>query len=157
MELQKKEAKIPPEIMDDLRSAKTIIQVLKADPTSTENNARADKYLRNVESYVILTAEEFGSETVEEWLKKLKETKKVEQKNKKTQTNFVHGVPRDKNWVQIQTSKDTSKESVIKYAQKNGLSYVERENGQIIVYGNKESIKSFVKSMAEQFRESRDN
>ncbi len=157
MELQNKGEKIPPEIMDDLRSAKTIIQVLKADPTSTENKARADKYLRNVESYVILTAEEFGTETVEDWLKKLKETKKVEQKDKKTQPKFVHGIPRDKNWVQIQTSKETSKELVIKYAQKNGLSYVEREKRQIIVYGNKENIKSFVKSMAEQFRNSRDN
>jgi len=157
MELQNKGEKIPPEIMDDLRSAKTIIQVLKADPTSTENKARADKYLRNVESYVILTAEEFGTETVEDWLKKLKETKKVEQKDKKAQPKFVHGIPRDKNWVQIQTSKETSKELVIKYAQKNGLSYVEREKRQLIVYGNKENIKSFVKSMAEQFRNSRDN
>ncbi len=157
MELQNKGEKIPPEIMDDLRSAKTIIQVLKADPTSTENMARADKYLRNVESYVILTAEEFGTETVEDWLKKLKETKKIEQKDKKTQPKFVHGIPRDKNWVQIQTSKETSKELVIKYAQKNGLSYVEREKRQIIVYGNKANIKSFVKSMAEQFRNSRDN
>ena len=157
MELQNKGEKIPPEIMDDLRSAKTIIQVLKADPTSTENKARADKYLRNVESYVILTAEEFGTETVEDWLKKLKETKKVEQKDKKTQPKFVHGIPRDKNWVQIQTSKETSKELVIKYAQKNGLSYIEREKGQIIVYGNKENIKSFVKSVAERFRNSRDN
>jgi len=50
------------------------------------------------------------------------------------QPNFVHGVPRDKNWVQIQISKDTPKDLVIKYAQKNGLSYVERENGQIIVW-----------------------
>lgn len=157
MELQKKGEKIPPEIMDDLRSAKTIIQVLKADPTSTENNASADKYLRNVESYVILTAEKFGTETVEDWLKKLKETKKLEQKDEKVQPNFVHGVPRDKNWVQIQISKDTPKDLVIKYAQKNGLSYVERENGQIIVYGNKENIKSYVKSMAEQFRVSRNN
>ena len=80
MELQKKGEKIPPEIMDDLRSAKTIIQVLNADPTSTENNASADKYLRNVESYVILTAEKFGTETVEDWLKKLKETKKIRTK-----------------------------------------------------------------------------
>ena len=157
MKLQKKGENIPPEIMDDLRSAKTIIQILKADSMHKENSARADKYLRSVESYVIFTAEKFGPETVEEWLKKLKESTKVTQKSTKTRTNFVHGVPRDKNWVQIQISKDTPKELVIKYAQENGLSYIERENGQIIVYGNKENINSFVKTMAEQFRVSRDN
>jgi hypothetical protein len=156
MDLQKNGEKIPSEIMDDLRSAKTIIQVLKADPTCTENMARVNEYLRSVESYIIFTAEKFGTKTVEEWLKKLKETK-VEQKNKHVQPRFVHGVPRDKNWVQIQISKDTSKELVIKNAQKNGLSYIEREKGQIIVYGNKENIKSFVKIMAKQFRDLRDN
>lgn len=156
MELQKNGEKIPSEIMDDLRSAKTIIQVLKADPTSTQNMARVDEFLRSVESYVVFAAEKFGTKIVEEWLKKLKETE-VEQKYKQVQPRFVHGVPRDKNWVQIQISKDTSKELVIKNAQKNGLSYIERENGQIIVYGNKENIKSFVKNMAKQFRDSRDN
>ena len=152
MKLQKKGENIPPKVMDDLRSAKTIIQVLKADPMHKENNARADKYLRSVESYVIFTAEKFGAETVDEWLKKLKESTKITQKNTKTRTNFFHRVPRDMNWVQIQTSKDTPTKLVLKYAQKNGLSYIERENGQIIVYGNKENIKSFVKNMAEQFR-----
>lgn len=157
LELQKKGEKIPPEIMDDLRSAKTIIQVLKANPTITENRVRVDKYLRSVESYVIFTAEKFGTETVREWLKKLKEPNKLEQKDEQEQPKFVHGIPRDKNWIQIQSSKDTPKESIIKHAQKNGLSYVEREKGQIIVYGHKENIKSFVNNVAEQFRDSRDN
>jgi hypothetical protein len=157
MELKKKEEKIPLEIMEDLRSANTIIQVLKVDSTSEENRAIVDEYLRNVESYVIFTGEKFGTETVEEWLKKIKEAKNVEQKGSHVQPRFVHGVPRDKNWVQIQISKDISKDIIVEKIQKNGLSYVERENGQIIVYGNKENIKSLVKRVAKQLRDLRDN
>ena len=75
IELQKRNEKIPTEVMNDLRSAKTIIHILKADPTHAESISRVDTYLRSVESYAIFTAEKFG--IVEEWLKKLKEIKRV--------------------------------------------------------------------------------
>ena len=76
-ELQKRGEKIPAAILNDLRSAKTMIQVLKADPTHTENISRIDTYLRSVESHAIYTIEKQGSESAEEWLKKLKGTKMV--------------------------------------------------------------------------------
>ena len=83
IELQKRGEKIPADVMNDLRSAKTIIQVLKADPTHIENISRVDTYMRSVESYAIFTAEKLG--IVEEWLKKLKELKKLRTKKEGTQ------------------------------------------------------------------------
>ena len=68
IELQKRGEKIPADVMKDLRSAKTIIQVLKADPSHLESSSRIDTYLRSVESYAILTAEKLG--IAEKWLKK---------------------------------------------------------------------------------------
>ncbi|MBT8171645.1 DUF2096 family protein, partial [Candidatus Bathyarchaeota archaeon] len=50
-ELKKNGKKIPTNVVKDLRSAKTIIQVRKVDPTHRETISRIDKYLRNVESY----------------------------------------------------------------------------------------------------------
>ena len=152
IELQKRGEKTPTEIMNDLRSAKTVIQVLKADPTHTECISRIDTYMRNVESYAIFAAENLGLRTVEKWLKKLKDPKRIKRKEKmETASRLILGIPRDKNWVRIQISDDTPLEAVEKLVKISELSYKIQENGQMIAYGNKENIKSFVKKMAEQF------
>ena len=154
IELQKRGKKIPADVMKDLRSAKTIIQVLKADPTHIESSSRIDTYLRSVESYAILTAEKLG--IVEECLKKLQEIKKAkEQEINGTVTRFIPGVPRDKSWIRIQISEDNLQENVEKLVKAGKLSHRIEKNGYILVYGKDENIKNFVKRMAEQLRGSR--
>ena len=156
IELQERGEKIPADVMHDLRSAKTMIQVLKADPTHIESISRIDTYLRSVESYAIFTVENYGTEIVEEWLKKLEIEKRVRNKEKKeTASRFIAGVPRDKNWVRIQISEDTPPEDIKKLVEASNLSYKMQKNGYMLVYGNGENIKSFVKKMAEKFRGTR--
>jgi hypothetical protein len=139
-------------VMKNLHSAKTMIQVLKADPTHTENLSRIDTYLRNVETYAIFTAEKHGTEIVNEWLKKLEteEIRKPREKKKKAST-FIPGIPRDKKWVRIQTSEDTPPKEIKKLVEASDLSYKMQKNGHILVYGNDEKIKSFMKKMTERF------
>jgi len=154
-ELRKKGEKIPTHVMNDLRSAKTMIQILKADPTHIENIPRIETYLRNVESYAIsITQEKLGTESVERWLRKLEKAKKIEEKEEIT-PRFVPGLPRDKNWIRVQISKDTPKKDVEKLAKENKLSCKMQKNGYMLVYGNGESIKSFVKKMAQKFHGTR--
>ena len=154
IELQKKGETVPADVMNDLRSAKTIIQVLKADPSHIESVSRVDTYLRSVESYAILTAEKLG--IVEEFLKKLKETKKIKgQERGSAISRFVPGVPRDKSWIRIQISEDNLQENVQKLLKKSKLSHKMQKNGYMLVYGNAENIRIFVKKMAEQLRSSR--
>ena len=143
--------------MNDLRSAKTMIQILKADPTHIENIPRIETYLRNVESYAILmTQEKLGTEFVERWLRKLDKAKKIKIEEKEEVTpKFVPGLPRDKNWIRVQISRDTPEKDVEKLAKENKLSCKMQKNGYMLVYGNEESIKSFVKKMAEKFRDTR--
>ena len=124
IELQESGEKIPTEVINNLRSAKTIIQILKADPTHTENISRIDTYLRSVESYVIFAAEKLGTETVEEWLKKLKDTKTVKKKEDRAAgSRFSLGVPRDKSWMRIKISDDTPLEAVKNLVKESKLSY----------------------------------
>jgi hypothetical protein len=152
-ELQERGEKIPAEVINDLRSAKTMIQVLKADPTHTENISRIDTYLRSVESYAIFTTEKRGTEIVEKWLKKLEEPKRVKKKEKRDATSrFVPRVPRDNNWLRIQISEDIPREEMKKLVEESGLSYKMQKNGYMLVYGNGKNIKSLVKKLAEQFR-----
>jgi len=155
-ELRKKGEKIPPDVMNDLRSAKTMIQILKANQTHLEGIPRIETYLRNVESFAVLVAQEkLGTEFVERWLRKLEKAKKTEIEEEKVTPRFVPGLPRDKNWVRVQISEDTPKEDVETLVKKNKLSCKMQKNGYMLVYGNGESIKSFVKKMAEKFRGTR--
>ena len=153
IKLQEMGEKTPANVIKDLRSAKTIIQILKADPTHIESISRIDAYLRNVESYAIFAAEKLGTKTVEEWLKKLKDPKKVKNKEERaTVSRFTPGVPRDKSWMRIKISDDIPTEDVKKFVRENKLSYKMQENGYILAYGKEENVKSFVKRMMEQFR-----
>jgi hypothetical protein len=157
IDLQERGEKIPPDVMNDLRSAKTLIHVLRADPTHIENISRIEIYLRNVESYGIFTAEKYGTDLVEEWLEHLKEQKEVKTKEKKTASKFIPGIPRDKNWVRIEISEAISFKDIIKLVDENNVSYKMQENGYIFVYGNEENIKSFMKKMTEKFRGTRNS
>jgi hypothetical protein len=150
--LQERGDKIPADVMNDLRSAKTMIQILRADPTHIETLSRIDTYLRSVESYCIFTAEKYGPDLVEEWLKKLKKLKEVKIKEKKTASKFIPGVPRDKNWVRIAISEAMSYEDIRKLVDESDVSYKMLENGYIFVYSNRENIKSFMNKMTERFR-----
>ena len=157
-ELRKKGERIPSHVMNDVRSAKTMIQILKADPTHVENIPRIETYLRNVESYVISRAqEELGTEFAEKWLRKLENARKTKVKEKKETTlRFVSGLPRDKDWVRVQISKDTSRKEMERLAEENKLLYKMQRNGYMLVYGNDKSIKSFVKKMAQELRGTRE-
>jgi len=150
-ELQERGKKIPATVITDLRSAKTMIQVLKADPTHTENTSRLDTYMRSVESYIIFAAEKLGTETVEEWLKKLKDPKTAQKKDVAAGSRFSSGVPRGESWMRIKISDDTPLEDVKNLVKENKLSHKMQENSYMLVYGNKNNIKSFVRMMAEQF------
>jgi hypothetical protein len=153
-ELRKKGEKIPPEVMNDLRSAKTMIEILKADPTHIENVPKVETYLGNVESYLIFAAQEkVGLEFVEQWTKKLEMARLEAKVEEDAETSrFVPGLPRGKRWVRIQISEDLSQEDVEKIAKENKLSYKMQKNKHMLVYGNSESIKTFVKRMAEKSR-----
>ncbi len=156
LEIQESGKKVPIDIIDDLRSAKTMIQVVKADPTQIDNVSKLDEFLRSVESYAILTIEKQGKEKAEAWLEKLKTPKieKVKEKGEAT-SRFVSGVPRDKSWVRIQISKDIPKEKLERIIEESKLSHRMHENGYILIYGNENNIKSFVRMMAKPFQDSR--
>jgi len=156
-ELRKKGEKIPTDVMNDLRSAKIMVQILKADPTHIENIPRIENYVRNVESYAVLTAQEkLGAKFVERWLRKIEKAKKMKTEEKEKVTlRLVPEFPRDKNWVRVQISKGTPLEDVESLVKENRLACKMQKNGYMLVYGNGEKIKSFVKKMAEKFRGTR--
>ena len=68
-ELRKRGETIPANVMKDLRSAKTMIQVFKAGTAHIENIPQIEKYLGSAESYLFLVVEEkYGKEFFEAWM-----------------------------------------------------------------------------------------
>lgn len=155
-QLRERGQEVPADVLNDLRSAKTMIQVLKADPTDIESISRIDTYLRTVESYAIFTMEKEGKENVEKWLKKLEAPERVENCEKgMVISKFVTRVPRNENWMRIKISDDIHGEEIRKLVEEEGLSCRLEKNKYIIVYGEKKKIKSLVKRLAEQYSGSR--
>lgn len=147
VELRKKGETIPANVMNDLRSAKTMIQVFKADPKHIENITRIETYLESVESYLFLVAQEkYGAKFVEEWMEKLSQSRrKLEEAE--TVSKFVSGLPRGKHWVRVQISKDTPRKEIERLAKEEKLFCKMQKNGYMLVYGNIKSVKSFVKNL----------
>jgi len=152
-ELRREEVTIPPHIMNDLRSAKTMIQILKADSTHIENLPRIETYLENVESYLIFTAQEkFGSDYAERWIKKLEKARRAREEEEEATPRFVPGLPRGKYWVRVQVSESMSKSDIKRLAKESKLSSKMQKNGYMLVYGDVEKVKLFVKKMSKKLQ-----
>ncbi|NIR86640.1 DUF2096 domain-containing protein [Candidatus Bathyarchaeota archaeon] len=152
-ELRRKGETIPPQVMNDLRSAKTMIQILKADPTHLENLPRIETYMENVESYLVLTVQEkFGSDHIEQWMKKLEKAKRAPEEEEKGAPRFVPGLPRGKHWVRVQVSENMPKNAIKRLAKENKLSTKMQKNGYMLIYGDVENIKLFVKKIAKKLQ-----
>jgi len=152
-ELQERGEVIPSEIIEDLRSAKTLIQILKADPTHTEYLPEIEAYLGSVEAYVVFAMKEkIGPQYADECMRKIGAARRRVPKEETQALRFIPGLPRDRPWVRIQVSKETPRGEVEKLAEERGLEYKAQDNGYIIVYGDGEKIKSLVKKLAERLR-----
>ena len=140
--------------MNDLRSAKVMMQILKADATHEETTLKLEDLLRNIESYIIFTAQEkFGATVADNWLTRLEQAKKTEsEEQEETTSKFIPGLPRDQSWVRIQTSQDLPLEQVQSLAKEHNLSSRAQHENYVLVYGNEKNMKAFLKNMAGKHR-----
>jgi len=153
IELRKRDETIQPNVIEDFRAAKTMIQVLKVDPSHIENIPPIETYLSNVESYLILMAhQKFGAEFAENWMKKLREARKrisAGENAWKPVSKFVSGLPRNKKWVRVQVSVETPKNRIERLAAECGLSTRMQTDDFVLVYGDDEKLKLFVHRIGE--------
>jgi hypothetical protein len=154
-EFRKKQVPVSAGIMTSLRSAKTMINVYGADTAHSESIPAIEGYLLDVESTLINTAKEkFGSAYAEEWLGKLDKARKKGEdvESERAASRFIPGAPRDKHWIRVLTSDDLLREDVERLADGLKLSHEAQGDGYVLVYGDEEKVKEFVKKMAEKVR-----
>jgi len=154
-EFRKRGETIPHDVMEDLRAAKTMIQVLKADPNHKENLPSIELHLGNVESYLIVQAQKkFGSKFAEEWMQKIREARESEAESEQlpSASKFVPGLPRGQKWVRVQITEETPEKETRNMAEDAGLSCRTQSDGFLLVFGEEEKLKLFVKKAQEKFR-----
>ncbi|MCL2691760.1 MAG: DUF2096 domain-containing protein [Candidatus Bathyarchaeota archaeon] len=159
VELRKKDVQIPVNILEDLRAARSMIDLSYSEEDVCEAAvAKAEAYTTNVEAYLISQAQAvFEPALLNEWFNRLKEAANLQQTvNKETATvdviesRFAVGVPRNQNWIRIETDNKLFEEYVFKLAEKWNLTVNKQADKRLIVYGCLSGVKSFIKQIANQ-------
>jgi len=160
IELRKKGVATPPNVMNDLKSAKVLIKVLDASERDRGDTApKIEQYLGSVEAYLVTEAQKtFPPAHIDAWLRRIEEancdmcqTCGVRKETKeKVEEKFVTGVPRDQKWIRVEPLARLPAEKLKQLAGETSLFFREEKDGHLIVYGSAENIKRFVKRMVEQ-------
>jgi hypothetical protein len=108
----------------------------------------------NVESYLVSEGQKkLGFEYVDPWLNRLEEAAKKTSDKEEKEIRFVPGVPRAQRWIRVAASAEMSTEKLEKIAREMKLVCETQKDGSLLVYGQDQGIKDFVKNMASEYRE----
>lgn len=152
-DFRKRGVSVPSEIIGNIRNAKTLISVLRVDPSHVETNPKVDENLRSVESYLVFEGQKnFGSEYVEEWLERLKDAnQRVVEEEEEKEARFIPGLPRNHKWIRVRPSQQLPLEELKPLTDELGLSYRLQSDGCLLVYGETERIRDFVRRMTARY------
>ncbi|NWF87137.1 DUF2096 family protein [Candidatus Bathyarchaeota archaeon] len=154
-DLRKRGIAIPADIMNDLKSAKILINILKADPCHIETSQKVEGYLLNIESYLVSQGQKrFGANYVEEWLRRLDEASQrphEEEVAEEEKIRFIPGLPREQKWIRVKPTAEFTLERIKALAKEANLLFNVQSDGYLLVYGEDERIKEFVKKMATKY------
>jgi hypothetical protein len=154
IEFRKKGMAIPQNIIDDLKAAKSLINIMEANKISCiEASPKILAYLGNIEAYLISEAQKmFPVETVETWLKRIEKASHLINSNEvtKTKVQFTSNRPRNQKWVRVKPLPNLSIDKLETFAAELNLSFDLEEDGQVLIYGNFEVIKEFIKKVIKE-------
>jgi hypothetical protein len=151
MELRQRGLEIPTEVMNDLKSAYTMIKIGEVDTSAGDTAPKIEEYLGSVESYLVTEAQKrFEEKYVDEWLRRLNEAgyetcETCEAED--PEPHFVSGVPRDQKWLRVEPKDELTFERLTNFAEEAGLSKRPEEDGHLLVYGKAEALKEFINKM----------
>jgi hypothetical protein len=147
IELKKRGVNVPSNVMEDLRAAKSMIK-LSCMQGGGDAIQKAEEYIANVEAYLINEAQKiFDSETADQWLRRLEDANTEVCDKVKTENTFVTGVPRDQKWVRVEPIESLPTDRILQIAKEQKLQVKSQNDGRLLVYGQNDDIKIFLKKM----------
>jgi hypothetical protein len=154
VELKKKRVTVIHELVDDLKSAQTLIKIYRTDPTALEVATEIERYLEKVEANLIyLARSDVSKEYGDDCLKRLYEARMKGLREKaKVPTTFVSGVPKGAHWIRLKISELIDDEEVDMLMEKLGLTSAMQEDGYLLIHGKEDSVKAFIREVSEKIR-----
>jgi hypothetical protein len=151
-DLKKKGAPVPAEIIGDLKSARTLIKILRADPSCGQNAQKIDEILTNVESFLVSEGQRrFGQAYVDEWLRRANEAGRRIVDGEDEETRFVVGMHGEQAWVRLTPSDEMPLKKLKSLAEQSNLK-CRVQDEYLVVLGSDAALKDFVKKIAEKYR-----
>ena len=149
IELRQKAVDIPKMIIDDLKTAKVLLEIKDPNSNQQEDTITIERYLDNIEIFAFNEMQDrFETKIVEEWLKRLGEARSKEFHLEK-ENKFISGIPRNKKWIRVKPIPELSKEIIKKIAAENNLIIGSHKDGKFTIYGKDKDIKKYVKKITE--------
>jgi hypothetical protein len=152
IELKKTGVEIPVNILEDLRSSKSMIK-LYCTQGKGEGDAllKAEELSANVEAFLEPQAQRvFGPEKVDSWLRRLREANADACEKPTMESNFISGVPRDQKWVRVEPIESIPKERILQIAKAQNLAINSQKDGRLVVFGQPEGLREFLKIMTDE-------
>jgi len=152
LELNKKAFETPPSVISDFRSAKLMIKIVDGGDNRGDSAMKLEEILGNLESELITEAQNvMNVEEVDDWLKRLSEASSQTCEIKgETEFTLITGVPRDQKWIRVEPIPSLPTLRLKQIAKENSLSVNQQKDGRLVVYGQQEGIKAFLKKMTEE-------
>jgi len=152
LELKKNGYETPPTVINDFRNAKLMIKIAGAGESSGDTTMKLEEILSSVESNLVTEAQNrFRDQELGEWLKRLGEsTLPTCEMKSESESMLITGVPRDQKWIRIEPIPNLPAEKLTLIAKENSLSVRPQKDGRLVVYGQKEGIKAFLRKMTEE-------
>jgi hypothetical protein len=152
-DFKKKGITVPVDIIGDLKNAKTIISISKADPSRGENILKIEEYLGNVESYLVSEGlKRVGQAYVDEWLERTDQAGRKIVDEEEEETRFISSLPREQKWIRLTPSRELPLQKLKTLANESNLSYHVQTDGCLLVFGPDTVIKDFVKKIAAKYK-----
>ncbi|MEE8322493.1 MAG: DUF2096 family protein [Candidatus Bathyarchaeia archaeon] len=153
-ELKKKQITVLPELLDDLRSAHTLIKIYGTDSSALEVATDIERYLENIEANLIYLAHsDVGEEYGEDCLKRVHDARiRGLHEETKIPTTFVSGVPKGAHWIRFKISDLIDDKEVDILLEKWELLGSMQEDGYLLIHGKKENVKAFIKEVSKNIR-----
>ena len=151
IELRKRGVKIQPNLLTDLRSAKLMIIISESEGNKVEVTQKVEEYLGTVESYLVTEAQKnLSPEILDEWLRRLEDAYAEVCEEKRKEDKFITGIPRDQKWLRVEPVDNLPTERIVQIAKESNLSISPQKDCRLVVYGQSENIKEFLKKMTAQ-------
>jgi hypothetical protein len=153
-DFREKAIDIPAQIIVDLKSAKTMLRILEVEPTNPATLQKIEQYLMNVESYLVSEGQKkLGFTYADEWLKRVEKAGKEKGDENEEDMRFIPGVPRQQKWIRVTPSQEMSIETLEATAHTLNLSFTLQKDGSLLVCGEDQGIRDFVKKMASKYQD----